>query len=222
MNCAIRRAARNAAWVVVTNTSLPHRRTARTRRRKPDFRKRYGIPGGLISKLVALTDRAGRIARFSLNPGNAYEIKAVPGLVEGVSAGRFLANRAYDSKALRADPTVAGIDVVIPAKRNAKVPADYDMDAYKARHLVENAFAGLNQFRGVATRYCKLAVTFTAKVGLCAFVVNTRATRRGPHRIRCDCSQCQTANAATRMAVADIAAAKRGTTIAQVIFCPSW
>ena len=57
------------------------------------------------------------------------------------------------------------------------------MAAYQARHLVENTFADLKQFRGIATRYCKLAVTYLALVALTAVVVNTRTTRRGasPH-----------------------------------------
>ena len=57
------------------------------------------------------------------------------------------------------------------------------MAAYQARHLVENTFADLNQFRGIATRYCKLAATYLALVSLVAFVVNTRPSRRGasPH-----------------------------------------
>ena len=105
------------------------------------------------------------------------------GLMDGIEGGRFLADKAYCSKALRAELASAGIEPVIPPKSNVKQPAVCDMDAYKARHLVENAFADLKQFRGIATRYCKLASTFVALVSLCAFVVNTRATRRGvsPH-----------------------------------------
>ena len=57
------------------------------------------------------------------------------------------------------------------------------MAAYQARHLVENTFADLKQFRGIATRYCKLATTYLALVTLAAVVINTRDTRRGasPH-----------------------------------------
>ena len=53
------------------------------------------------------------------------------------------------------------------------------MAAYQARHLVENTFADLKQFRGIATRYCKLAATYLALVSLVAVVVNIRSTRRG-------------------------------------------
>ena len=94
--------------------------------------------------------------------------------------GRFLADKAYDSKALRARVAGLGAEVVIPSRRTAKQPAPCDMDAYKARHLVENAFADIKQFRGIATRYCKLASTFEAMLALVCSVVNTRSTRRGP------------------------------------------
>ena len=46
------------------------------------------------------------------------------------------------------------------------------MEAYKARHLVENAFADLKQFRGIATRYCKLALTFGEMFALCYWLIS--------------------------------------------------
>lgn len=57
------------------------------------------------------------------------------------------------------------------------------MDAYKARYLVENAFADLKQFRGIATRYCKLAETFSEPLSLVFWHLNTKEGRRraSPH-----------------------------------------
>lgn len=92
----------------------------------------------------------------------------------------MLADKAYDSRRIRDALGDAGIKAVIPPRSSHADPPHCDMDAYKARHLVENAFADLKQFRGVATRYCKLAVTYGELLSLCCFVVNTRATRRGP------------------------------------------
>ena len=48
---------------------------------------------------------------------------------------------------------------MIPPKGNRKEPRPYDNDLYKARHLIENFFAKLKQFRAIATRYDKRAVT---------------------------------------------------------------
>ena len=50
-------------------------------------------------------------------------------------------------------------EIMIPPKSNRKVPrAYYAEDLYKARHLFENFFARLKQFRAIATRYDKRAV----------------------------------------------------------------
>ena len=54
------------------------------------------------------------------------------------------------------------------------------MAAYQARHLIENTFADLKQFRGIATGCCKLTTTYLALVSLLAVVVNIRSNRRGP------------------------------------------
>ncbi len=96
------------------------------------------------------------------------------------TVGRLMADKAYDARALRNRVAAMGAEAVIPPRRSNKRPADCDYDAYKARHLVENAFADLKQFRGIATRYCKLAITFTEMLSLVCVVVNTRQTRRGP------------------------------------------
>ena len=130
-------------------------------------------------------DEKGRLARFVLTPGNTSEIRGSAPLLEALpfGSGQFFADAAYDSAALRDTLAGRGIEAVIPNSRSRKRRYPVDLELYKARHLVENVFADLKQFRGIATRYCKLAATFTAMLSLCAFVVNTRPTRRGssPH-----------------------------------------
>jgi transposase len=65
----------------------------------------------------------------------------------------------------------AGKAAVIPPKRNRKEPRDYDRDLYAARHLIENFFAKLKQFRGIATRYDKTRSSFLAGVYLAASAI---------------------------------------------------
>lgn len=147
-----------------------------------DFDEAIGISrGGPTSKIIALTDRSGRFVQFSLQPGNAAESKELIPLLEQVPSqvGRLLADRAYDSNEIRHHLANGATEAVIPSTRSRKVPYPCDMQAYKARHLVENSFADLKQFRGIATRYQKLASTFLSMLSLCCFVVNTRSTRRG-------------------------------------------
>ncbi|HEY2661646.1 MAG TPA: transposase, partial [Caulobacteraceae bacterium] len=50
----------------------------------------------------------------------------------------------------------------------------YDRDLYKARHLIENFFADLKQYRAIATRYDKTARNFLAAVYLAAAVIRLK------------------------------------------------
>ena len=65
----------------------------------------------------------------------------------------------------------AGRKAVIPPKANRKDPRPYDKDLYKARHLIENFFAKLTQYRAIATRYDKRARNFLAGIHLAAAVI---------------------------------------------------
>jgi len=65
----------------------------------------------------------------------------------------------------------AGKTAVIPPEANRKNPRPYDKDLDKARHLIENFFAKLKQFRAIATRYDKRATHFLAAVHLASSVI---------------------------------------------------
>ena len=60
---------------------------------------------------------------------------------------------------------------MIPPRSNRKEPRSYDRHLYKERHLVENFFARLKQYRAVATRYDKTARNFLGAIYLAAAVV---------------------------------------------------
>ena len=65
----------------------------------------------------------------------------------------------------------AGKTAVIPPKANRKLLRAYDQDLYSARHLIENFFAKLKQYRALATRYDKTARNFLAAIHLAAVVI---------------------------------------------------
>ena len=84
-----------------------------------------------------------------------------------ITAEALLADKAFDADERVIKPLErAGIKAVIPSKSNRKNPRAHDKDMYKARHLIENFFAKLKQFRGIATRYDKTARNFLAAVFL--------------------------------------------------------
>ena len=65
----------------------------------------------------------------------------------------------------------AGKTLVIPPKANRKVQRSFDNEMYKARHLIENFFCKLKQFRAIATRYVEMARNFLAGIQLAAAVI---------------------------------------------------
>ena len=85
-------------------------------------------------------------------------------LIDGISAETLLADRGYDTNQIIAYAAGAGMNIVIPAKRNRKHQRDYDRYLYRLRHLVENAFLHLKRWRGIATRYAKNTASFLAAV----------------------------------------------------------
>lgn len=85
-------------------------------------------------------------------------------LVDGISAETLLADRGYDTNQIIAYAADAGMNIVIPAKRNRKQQREYDRYLYRLRHLVENAFLHLKRWRGIATRYAKTTTSFLAAV----------------------------------------------------------
>ena len=87
--------------------------------------------------------------------------QAIP-LIEGITAEYLLADKGYDSNEIVAAALARNMNPVIPPKSNRKHHRDYDKDLYKLRHLVENAFLHLKQWRGVATRYAKNASSYLA------------------------------------------------------------
>jgi transposase len=80
-------------------------------------------------------------------------MKAAPVLLAGLTSARYvLADKGYDANALRKMLRSVSIVPVIPGRRNRKRAIAYDARRYRDRHLIENAFCRINDFRRVATR----------------------------------------------------------------------
>jgi transposase len=93
-------------------------------------------------------------------------------LLPQVEAEAILADKAYDAdERVRIPLTERGIEVVIPSKNNRKYPYDYDRVLYQARHLVENFFAKLKQYRAIATRFDLGSQNFVGGIYLAASVI---------------------------------------------------
>jgi transposase len=89
-----------------------------------------------------------------------------------MAADMLIADKAFDADARVLAPLAeAGKTAVIPSKVNRRLPRGFDRETYKARHLIENFFAKLKQFRAIATRYDKTARNFLAAVHLAATTI---------------------------------------------------
>lgn len=84
----------------------------------------------------------------------------------------MIADKGYDADARVILPlAAAGKTAVIPPKRNRRMQRDYDKDLYRLRHLIENFFAKLKQFRAIATRYDKTSRNFLAAIYLASATI---------------------------------------------------
>lgn len=116
-------------------------------------------------------DGAGRPLRLCLTPGQRGDAPLAPALLAGLTPRRVLADKAYDSNAIRALVAEMGAEAVIPCNPTRKQPIPYDFEAYKARNTVERCFNKLKHFRRIATRYDRRAAHFVSFVFLaCAML----------------------------------------------------
>ena len=79
-------------------------------------------------------------------------------LIPGVK--ELLADKGYDTNAIRTFLKERGVTAVIPSKSNRKKQIRHDKEAYKNRNVVERCFCRLKDWRRIATRYDKLAQNF--------------------------------------------------------------
>jgi transposase len=108
-----------------------------------------------------------------ISPGNINDMTMASALIEAAS-GRFdrlIADRGYDSNAIRAAIAGQGAEVVIPSTTSRRAPIPYDRDAYRARNLVERLWCRLKDWRRIATRYDKLARNYLAGALIAATII---------------------------------------------------
>ena len=128
--------------------------------------------GGLSTKIHALVDALGNPVGFFLTGGEVHDLVGADHLLPTMEADTLIADKAFDADARVLEPlAAAGKTAVIPPRTNRTSPRDYDRELYGVRHLIENFFAKIKQFRAIATRYEKTAQNFLAAVHLVASVV---------------------------------------------------
>ena len=128
----------------------------------------------MTTKILALTDALGNLVRFELLPGQRFDTVGVAPLIEGIEFGALIADTAFDSNDIIADLDRRGAKVVIAQHPRRTVPLQIDTEMYKWRHLIENFFGKLKEFKRIALRADKTDQSFKAMIHLAAAVINSR------------------------------------------------
>jgi transposase len=128
--------------------------------------------GGLTTKIHALVDADGRPVRLILTPGQAGDAPVAPDLLTDLRAGATLiADRAYDTDAIRALATERGAWANIPPRVTRKGSFAFNRWVYRQRNQVERFFNRIKNFRGIATRYDRTDANYLAGLTLAAIRV---------------------------------------------------
>jgi transposase len=128
----------------------------------------------MTTKILALTDALGNLVRFELLPGQRYDTVGVAPLIEDIEFEGLIADKAFDSDWIVENLNERGAKIVISQHPRRKKPLQIDDEIYKWRHLIENFFCKLKEFKRIAMRSDKTDGSFAAMIYACAAVINTR------------------------------------------------
>ena len=123
--------------------------------------------GGRDTRLHAICDEKGRPHVLLLTSGNTHDAKVAILAINAASPSEYpVADKGYDSNALRSWLIERGATPVIPSKSNRKVQIKHD----RQRNVVERMFCRFKDWRRVATRFDRNIKTFMATIAIEATV----------------------------------------------------
>ncbi|WP_144277379.1 IS5 family transposase [Mailhella massiliensis] len=159
--------------LMIDSTHLKAHRTAASLLKKGIPSRLIGrTKGGLNSKLHAVCDGHGRPVLLLLTEGQVSDYKGAAILQHLLPDNSiFLADGGYDASWLRESLKAKGITVCIPPRKTRNEELPFDKTLYKGRHLIENTFSKLKDWRRIATRYDRCAHTFFSAICLAVTVL---------------------------------------------------
>ena len=128
----------------------------------------------MTTKILALTDALGTLVRFVLLPGQRHDTVGVAPLSEDIASGGVIADKASDASWLVAELNERGAKIVISQMPRRKAPLAIDKEIYQWRHLIENFFCKLKEFKRIAMRSDKTDTSFAAMIFLGAAIIHSR------------------------------------------------
>lgn len=127
----------------------------------------------MTTKILALTDALGRLVRFVLLPGQRYDTIGVAPLINGLTFGGLIADKAFDANWIIDEMNRRGAKICISQRPNRKAPLNIDLEVYKSRHLIENFFGKIKEFKHFAMRADKTDQSFEAMIYMASAQIQT-------------------------------------------------
>ena len=91
----------------------------------------------MTTKIHLAVDGQGRPVRVILTPGQSGDAPQAPALLDGFQPNHVIADKAYDSNALRELIASQGAEAVIPCNPTRKRLIPYNFTLYKLRNRIE-------------------------------------------------------------------------------------
>ena len=159
-------------WVMIDSTSIKAHPCATGYYK--DSSKEQGIGrsrGGLTSKIHLMVDALGNALKFIIGPGNENDIKKAKPLIKNIRDAAILGDKGYDSDDFRNTIKHQNCKPIIPGKSNRIITVEYDEELYKARHLIENFFAKIKNFRRIFSRFDKSMQNYASFVAFAGAIL---------------------------------------------------
>ena len=123
------------------------------------------------TKIHAAVNENGLPVKALITSGTVADCSKAIELIDGLEGDIVIADKGYDCTEIVEFVEESGMRSVIPPRKNRLQQRYYDKWLYKLRHLVENFFLKLKQWRGIACRYVKNTTSFQAMLNLVFAVI---------------------------------------------------
>ena len=128
----------------------------------------------MSTKILALCDALGNLLKFALMPGQRHDSKGVEEMIRNPKFEALLADKAFDVQWLIERLQAQGVPIVISQRSNRRRPLAIDEHMYRWRHLIENFFGKLKEFKRIAMRSDKTDASFKAVIYLASALIQSR------------------------------------------------
>jgi transposase len=131
--------------------------------------------GGLTTKIgAAVCATTQKIIRVVLAPGQRNDCVLAKALLGPTEGAAVIADKAFDTDAIRSDLAARGCTAVIPSKANRRQPQKLNKALYRWRHGIENVFARAKDLIRITLRRDKTSVSYLGFLHLACAVLNIR------------------------------------------------